>query len=124
MSETLSVRDLTDGTIEKITAKAQAAGLSREAWLRKQIEALATGPIVKERYAIRFYANDTPAHGLIRRMCGDVGGIGGGPDRLNPAQMRTYERAKELILRNGPGDREEAIYLLRSHFDNVFEVPV
>lgn len=118
------IRDIPDDVMAAIEAKAAAAGKKAETWIRDLLIQMAGEPIVRERYAIRFYADETPARGLIRRMCGDDGGIGGGPEDLNPAQTAAYERAKELILHNGPGDREEAIYLLKSYFDNVFEVPV
>jgi len=118
------IRDVPEDAARALSEHAQASGKDRMAYIRDLLIQFASEPIVKERYAIRFYDDDTPAHGLIRRMCGDGNGIGGGPDRLTPAQMHAYEQARDLVLRNRPGDREKVIWLLKSHFDNVFEVPV
>lgn len=43
---------------------------------------------------------------------------------MTTMQVQAFQKAAELVKRNGPGDRETAISLLKTHFDNAFEVPV
>lgn len=121
-TETISVRGLPSGTLAKIDAKANAAGKSREAWLREQIESIVEGPIVRERYAYRF-AGPNEARGVIRRESNHPNGIGGSCQGLDEGQMDVYRKARDIIRRNEPGDRETAYDLLKSAFTDVFEVP-
>jgi hypothetical protein len=120
--EIVSVRGLKEGTLSKIDAKASAAGASREAWLRKQIESLADEPIIKERYGYRVYGKS--GKGVLKRLSNHPNGVQSGFSNFSQEEADAYKRAQDYISRNGPGDREEAVFLLKSAFDEVFEIPV
>lgn len=75
------IRDFPDDLVEAVDEMARPAGKSREAWLRDLVITAAAGPIVKERYALHFYDNESIAKGIIKRLGSDVGGVnntGGG----------------------------------------------
>jgi plasmid stability protein len=118
------IRDIPDGTMQAIEEKAAAAGKNTEAWIRDLLIKTGAEPIVKERYAIRFYSDGTPARGLIQRLSDHPGEISGSAHDLQPEQAVAYEEAKALIRRTLPGDREGAFHLLKALFGNVFEVAV
>ncbi len=120
----LLIRDVPEEIMAALSQKASAAGQDRMSWIRAQLVKLAAEPIITERYAIRFYADEGPAKGSIRRFSDGVNGVGGGCSDLSEDQFGAYKKAQDLVRRNGLGDREEAIFLLKSHFNNVFEVPV
>ena len=120
----LLIRDVPEEIMAALSQKASAAGQDRMPWIRTQLVKLAAEPIITERYAIRFYADDAPAKGSIRRFSDGVNGVGGGCSDLSEDQFGAYKKAQDLVRRNSLGDREEAIFLLKSHFNNVFEVPV
>ncbi len=118
------IRDIPDEIMAAIEQKARSNGQNAEAYIRDLLVKLAAEPIITERYAIRFYADDAPAKGSIRRFSDGVNGVGGGCSDLSEDQFGAYKKAQDLVRRNSLGDREEAIFLLKSHFNNVFEVPV
>jgi hypothetical protein len=120
----ISIRDVSDDVYAALKAKASAANMGLETWLRSQLEKLATEPMVRERYALRFYNDEGDASGTIRRLSNDLNGVGGGCSNLSEEAFKAYKKAQDVIRRNEPGDREKAYQLLRDHFDNVFEVPV
>lgn len=109
------IRKVDEETYSKLKAKAQASKEGAlEPWLKSQLEILAEGPIIKERYTIRIGGK-----GQIRRF---------GDSLTSPTYKDTseclvgiIEQATALIKRNSPGDREEALWLLRNHFDDVYE---
>ncbi len=118
------IRDIPDEIMAAIEQKARSNGQNAEAYIRDLLVKLAAEPIITERYAIRFYADDAPAKGSIRRFSDGANGVGGGCSDLSEDQFGAYKKAQDLVRRNSLGDREEAIFLLKSHFNNVFEVPV
>jgi len=116
------IRDIPDETMTALEAKAAAAGQNTEAWIRDLLIQAAAEPIVKERYAIRF-SNDTGlAGGMLRRFRDVVERVGF--YGLSIEGLQVIEQVEALMRRNNAGDREEAIYLLKCHFNSVFEVPV
>lgn len=116
------IRDIPDETMREIEAQAHASGKNAEAWIRNTLIRVASGPIVKERYAIHFSTVDNSgAQGMICRFI-DIASLSA--VSLTQEQDACAEQAKRLIQRNGPGDREEAFSVLRTHFRNVFEMPV
>jgi hypothetical protein len=117
------IRDIPDEDMACIEAHARAAGKSVEAWCRDVLIASASAPIIRERYALRFYCDSSSAHGLIQRLS-SIDDIVSMCERLNDTQAEAYKKAKDFIRRNALGDREEAIGLLEGAFDNVFEVPI
>jgi hypothetical protein len=120
------IRDFPDNLVEGVDEMARAAGKSRETWLRDLVISATAEPLIKKRYGYRFYDTKSLGHGIIRRLGGEPCIISNadGEGSMNSAQMNAYKQATLLIQRNLPGDREEAIHLLKSQFDNVFEIPV
>ena len=120
----LLIRDVPEEIMVALSQKARAVGKDRLSFVRDLLIKVPAEPIITERYAIRFYADEGPAKGSIRRFSGGVNGVGGGCSDLSEDQFGAYKKAQDLVRRNSLGDREEAIFLLKSHFNNVFEVPV
>lgn len=119
MAEQLIVRNLPDGTIALIKERAASAGQSQEEWLRQQIATALATPTVRVVYGLKAIGPDG-ARATIKR--GYEGLIGQGAENMSPAQSDAYRDAKLLVERNAPGDRERAIGLLSSVFEDVFEV--
>lgn len=120
----MSIRRFSEDEYAMLKAAAAAADKSLEAWARDVLLRAAAEPLIKERYAIRFYADEGAAKGIIRRLGDDPRATGGGCSDMDAEQFDAYHKAQDLVRRNGPGDREEAIWTLKNHFNNVFEVPV
>lgn len=118
------IRDIPDDIAKALTEHAQAAGQDRMTYIRAMLIQAASGPIVKKRYAIRFYNDANSSRGLIRRFGDDPRQTSYGCDVADSEAGKAVERAIDFVRRNGPGDREEATWELRNHFDHVFEVPV
>jgi hypothetical protein len=116
------LRGISDDAASALTQKAQAAGIDRMAWIIDLLTKVAAEPIVRERYAYRFYGPGE-ARGLVRRLSNHVNGVVGGSDHCTMLQMQALSRAQDLMRRNEPGDQLKAYDLLKSHFDEVFEVP-
>lgn len=119
------IRNLDEALVLALDERAAAAGMCREAWLREQLVALATGSIVRHTYALRAFDNRPERVGtlhLTRRYDGIV-------DITNsyvstPEQRGVVQAVKGLMTRNEPGDREAAIQLLQEQFEQVFETSV
>lgn len=119
------IRNLDEALVLALDERAAAAGMRREAWLREQLVALATGSIVRHTYALRAFDNRPERVGtlhLTRRYDGIV-------DITNsyvstPEQRGAVQVVKGLMTRNEPGDREAAIQLLQEQFEQVFETGV
>jgi hypothetical protein len=119
----LNVTDLPEETMAGLTANAYAAGYAdRLSYVRELLKKDAQSPVVNERYAYRFYGPGE-AKGTIRRLSDHVNGIGGGWDNCSMLQIQAVQRAKDLMRRNGPGEREKAVAMLQSVFDEVVEIP-
>ncbi len=117
--------DLPDDTAEALSEKARGLGKDRKNYIQDVLISIAAGPIVKGRYALHFSTTDNSgAQGQIRRFNDDLNGTHLSSIGLNAEQVGIVEQAKNLIRRNSPGDREEAFFVLKTHFNNVFEMPV
>ncbi len=110
------IRKVEQGVYDVLKAKAQASKEGAlEPWLKEQLAILAQGPVIKERYTIRI-----SGIGQIRRFS----------DQLTSTTYKSVSqdeagilaRAENMVRRNEPNDREDALDLLRSHFDDVYEV--
>ena len=115
------IRDIPDEIMIAIEAKAAAAGQNTEAWIRDLLIQAAAEPIVKERYAFRFTTDTGLAKGMLRRVHDNIERVG--VTGLTVEGWRVIGQVEKLMLRNNPGDREDAMHLLRSNFNSVFEVP-
>lgn len=117
------LRGLSEEVANALTQKAQATGKDRMTWIIDLLTRVASEPIVRERYAYRFYGPDD-ARGIVRRLSDHVNGVGGGYDHCTMKQMQAVSQAQDFMRRNDPGDQLKAYDLLKSNFEQVFEVPV
>jgi hypothetical protein len=113
--------DIPDDVMAAIEQKALAADTNSEEWIRRLLIRVSTEPVVRERYAYRFYGPGE-TRGIISRVSNN--GIGGGCQNCTEAQLRAVNRAEDLMRRNEPGDQLKAYDLLKANFEEVFEVPV
>jgi plasmid stability protein len=119
MPDQLIVRGLPDGTLDAIRERAEAAGQSQEAWVRQQIQTALAVPAIKTSYKLRAVGpNDASV--VIGRWQNGLNAIDG--KNMSQEQADAYQKAKLLVERNAPGDRERAIGLLSAAFEDVFEV--
>lgn len=114
-----TIRDVSETAAQAIRERAAAAGKSTEAFIREWIEQQAQEPIVRQSYGLRAMGPEA-AHATVKRS--PAGLSGQGAANLSQQQAEAYKRVKLLVERNSPGDREQAIGLLREHFEEVFEV--
>lgn len=117
------IRNIPDDVMAAIEQKAQAAGVSSEEWIRGLLVREASTPIVRERYAYRVYAK-SGARGKITRHSDHPNGTSATYENFNEDEAKVLSRAADLMRRNDPGDREKAVALLQSAFEEVMEVPV
>lgn len=119
MMSVFTIRDVSEMAAQAIRERAAAASMSTEAFIREWIEQQAQEPIVRPAYGLRAVGPDN-AHATIKRWRDGISGRGAA--NLNQRQADAYREALLLVDRNGPGDRERAIGLLRHEFADVFEV--
>lgn len=118
----LNVTDLSDEVMQALTAKAYAAGFpDRLAYVRSVLGKAAQEPLIAERYAYRVYGEQ--GKGVIRRQGNHPNDIGGGASNFSEEEFAAYKRAEDLMRRNAPGDREKAVAMLQSVFEDVIEIP-
>lgn len=109
----LRIRQVDDGVYEALKQKAANDGDALEPWLRQRLTALAAEPEIRHRYVLRAYdlqgavveirrVEDEMSHSLSRA--------------LSDAQRQAATVAIELVKRNGPGDREGAVSVLKAAF--------
>lgn len=115
---TFTIRDVSEAAAQSLKERAAAAGKNTEAYVRDMIERLAQEPLVKTSYSLRALGPDE-ARATIRRSPTGLTGLGAA--NMNQAQADAYKRAKLVVERNEPGDRERAIGLLSAVFEEVFE---
>lgn len=118
----LLIREVPDNVMSALAEKAVGAGMSRADYVRDRLAEIASGPIVKERYAYRIYGK--AGKGIIRRLSNHPNGVGGGCSNFSEEEFEAYNKAQDYMRRNGPGDREQALKLLSDAFEEVFEVAV
>lgn len=116
------IRNIPDEDLAVLEQKAQAAGMNAEEYIRGLIHRDVSTPIVRERYAYRFYGPGD-ARGIVRRLSNDLNGIGGGLNGATREQADAVRLAQDLMRRNEPGDQLKAYDLLKAHFEEVVEVP-
>lgn len=113
------IRNISDGVAAALQAHAAATGQTQQQYLSALLEGLAQQPIVRARYALKAIGPD----GTHATLCRGMNGLEGqGATNMSQAQANAYRQAKLLVERNAPGDRERAIGLLASVFEDVFEV--
>jgi len=115
------LKEVPDDIAQALSQMAQAAGKDRHTWLKEQLTILASGPVIRKRYAIKFY-NDGEKSGLIRRFGDELTSVA--HDFVSQETGKAIEKATDHVRRNEQGDKEEAMWLLKNCFNNVFEVPV
>jgi hypothetical protein len=118
------LREVPEEVAKALSQMAQAAGKDRHTWIKDQLSLLASGPILRERYAIKFYNAANEGKGRITRRSNDLGGTTGTFANLNENEARAVEMATDRVRRNQQGDLAEAMWNLKNVFDNVFEEPV
>jgi hypothetical protein len=117
------LRDVPQEIADALSQMAQATGKDRMAWLKEQLSILASGPVIRKRYAIKFY-NSGDESGLIRRFGDELNATSVTHGMVSQEIGEAISKAADHIRRNQAGDKEEAMWLLKNVFDNVFEVPV
>ncbi len=120
----MSIRGISEEEYAALKQHAQAAGKSLETWARDLLLASANKPVVKERYAYRFYTKAGGGHGKITRRDNRPGGTGSVYTGLSREEADAVRRIEDIIRRNDPGDRERAVAMLMERFEDVVEVPV
>ncbi len=119
----LNVTDLPEETMSALSAKAHAEGYpDRLAYVRALLNRAAQEPLIAERYAYRLYGKQ--GKGVIRRMGNHLNDIGGGASNFSEEEFAAYNKAGDLMRRNGSGDREKAVAMLQGTFEEVVEIPV
>lgn len=113
------IRGLSDDEVEKIDNLASAADMSRQTWLKEVISNATKAHVVKERYAIKVYGLN--GRGTIQRHGDGPNNVGGGFADFTANEADTFQKAKDFVIRNQPGDRERAIGILQNAFEEVFE---
>ena len=120
---TIVIRDVPASVISSLEARAAAAGMSREAWLRTELEHLSLSPRVMPTYTI-WAQGPGEAFAVIRRLEDSPEGVIPSSVALTDLQEQAWVAAAHLVRRNRPGDRERAIGLLVPAFAEVSEQPV
>jgi hypothetical protein len=120
----LLLKDFSREELDRLTQVAQAAGLDRMNWAKQVLLHAASAPLVRKRYAYRGYASANGARLVIRRLGDAPEPVGGELEQADPMQSEADRRARELIGRNEPGDREQALRLLHEAGFELFEIPV
>ena len=118
------LKDIPDEVAKALSQMAQASGKDRHTWLNERLAEIANGPIIRERYAIKFYNSGNSGKGRITRYSSDLNGTTGTYANLNEDEAKAVEMATDLVRRNQPGDLAEAMWNLKNCFDHVFEEPV
>jgi hypothetical protein len=113
------IRDVSEAAAAAIRTRAAAAGQNQQQYLTSLIEELVDQPVVKASYKLRAIGPGE-AHAVIGRWRDGLNARGAA--NMSQEQADAYKRTILLVERNGPGDREAAIGLLKSAFEDVFEV--
>lgn len=119
------IRGVDEALVQALDERAAAAGMRREAWLREQLVALASGAIVRRTYALRAFDNQPERASTLQFARYPDGSVEITKwHALTPAQRDIMFPVKGLMERNEPGDREAAMRMLQEHFEQVFETRV
>lgn len=120
----LLLKDFSREELDRLTQVAQAAGLDRMNWAKQVLLQASSAPLVRKRYAYRGYAGANGARLVIRRRGDEAEPVDGELVQGDPLQSEADGRARDLIRRNAPGDREQALRLLHEAGFELFEIPV
>jgi plasmid stability protein len=112
----LLIRNVPDEVLTALSKLAAAQDKDRQTWVREKLIEMASQPVVRERYVLKAYG-ENGGYAQIRR----ADSIGGGAQNLSDEQMAAYRKARDFVQNNKPGDREEAIKILKTVFETVFE---
>lgn len=113
------IRDVTEAAAVAIRSHAAAAGQTQQQYLVALLDRLVDQPVIKAAYKLRAIGPGD-AHAILGRWRDGIDARGAA--NMSQGQADAYKRALLLVERNGPGDREAAIGLLKAAFDDVFEV--
>jgi plasmid stability protein len=114
----ISIRNVPDAIYAALKERASLEGKGLETWLREQLTVFVSKPVIKRHYKLRATSEEGALAAIIRRDEQTVLTTA----HCSPQQQQICEQAVDLVKRNEPGDREEAIALLRSAFEEVFEL--
>jgi hypothetical protein len=120
----ITIRQLPEMAVEAMTAHAEALGMSREEWCRRQLLAAATQPldatpVIEEYGIVAVSSRQDYAKVTFRRYVTVEADRNLTP--LSDEQRRIADQVVALLIANRPGDRERAISLLKTVFDEVIE---
>jgi plasmid stability protein len=116
----ISIRNVPDSIYAALKEQASREGKGLETWLRDQLTVLVSKPVIKRDYKLRATSEDGAMATIIRR--GDDRAVHVSTVHCSTQQQQICEKAVVFVKRNEPGDREQAIALLRSVFEEVFEL--
>jgi len=116
------VRDIPPEVDAALKAHAEAAHMSRNEYILAQWRKLIEQPIITTRYGYRVYGK--AGRGIIKRYSDDPRGTSATCVDFDAAEADALKQAEDLIRRNQPGNREEAVAILHEAFREVFEAPV
>lgn len=113
------IRNVSDELDNAIKAAASDAGMNEGDWMIARL-AEAAGQIAPapRQYRLTALGPGSTKATIIRHS---ANAIGGGARDMSQAQADAYQRAKLLVGRNEPGDKDRAIELLTTVFAEVFE---
>ena len=115
----ISIRNVPDAIYAALKEQASLDGKGLETWLRDQLTVLVSKPVVKRHYKLRATSEDGALAAIIRR---DDQIVHLSTAHCSTQQQQICEKAVDYVKRNEPGDREQAIALLRTAFEVVFEM--
>lgn len=119
----MSIRGFSQEDYDALKAQASIAGKGLETWARETLLSTLKAPVIKKRYAYRVYSA-SGARGKITRYDDGPNSTSATFSNFNQQEADIIKRAEDLIRRNEVGDREKAIALLQTLFEEVMEVPI
>lgn len=119
----MSIRGFSQEDYAALKGQASVAGKGLETWAREILLATLKAPVVKERYAYRVFSKNG-GYGKITRQSDAPNETSDTCRGFSEEEAKVLSRAADLMRRNEPGDREKAVALLQSAFEEVMEVPV
>jgi plasmid stability protein len=114
----ISIRNVPDAIYAALKERASLEGKGLETWLREQLTVFVSKPVIKRHYKLRATSEEGALAAIIRRDEQTVLKTA----HCSPQQQQIGEQALDWVKRNEPGDREQAIGLRRSAFEEVFEL--
>ncbi len=111
--------EIPDQFIPVLAQKASSMGMDIPTWIRQQIlsQGAVPAPTIKNYYAL--HVQGQRGSGTINKN--GPHSTSASADNLSSQEAAAIEMAKRFVQRNDPGDREQAIQILRQTFNTVFE---